>query len=114
MNDPFSLDGRINALERRTGELNQRLTTVESRTKKLARGNTMESRGFALWCKPGMHPFGDDDLGRKPITTTDDDDNEVTFWMCSEHKPEYMKPGAKPKMSLKAIKKMIDDVDIDE
>lgn len=114
MNDPFSLDGRLQTVERRTDELNQRLASTQSIVKKLRRGNTMESRGFALWCKPGMHPFGDDDLGRKPITTTDDDDNEVTFWMCSEHKPDYMRPGAKPKLSLKAIHDMIDNAEVVE
>lgn len=75
----------------------------------------METRGFALWCKPGNHPFGDDDLGRKPITTTDDEDEEVTFWMCSLHKPEYMTAKAeKPKLSLKAIQAMIDNAEITE
>lgn len=74
----------------------------------------MESKGYALWCKPGSHPFGDDDLKRKPLTTIDDDGNEVTYWMCSEHRPDYMNAGAKPKRSLKDIMKEIENAEITE
>src|SRR5215469_6229891 len=75
---------------------------------KSQKGDIMESRGYALWCKPGNHPFGDDDQKRKPITTTDDEGKEITFWICGEHRPEYMNPETKRKVSLKALMAQID------
>lgn len=88
----------------------QLITEIES----LRKAGYMESQGYALWCKPGAHPFGDDDLNRKRISTDDDNGNPVTYWMCSEHRPDFMQPGAKPKRSLKQILSEIDAAEISE
>jgi hypothetical protein len=113
VNDPFSLDGRLQTLERQVNYLKNQVNILQASANDQPKGSTVEARGYALWCKPGSHPFGDDDMERKPITTLDDDGNEVTYWMCGLHRPDYMTV-RKPKRSLKQIMQEINEAEIDE
>jgi len=103
---------RFNSTQQQIQILINENTALRKQVNEMAAAH-MDTRGYALWCTPGGHPFSDADKKRKPVTTLDDDGNEVTVMMCGDHLPDYMKPNAKRKVSLKALMAQMDDPDVE-
>lgn len=102
MNDPFSLDGRLTTLEREILSLKRELNNIRKGKRIM---------GVALWCQPGDHSFDENDKGKKRIVTDDENENEITIYICSRHVQDFLKPRAK---SLESIRQEINEATVIE